>query len=397
MAGQSAHAIIDPWLLSNSKRTLMNPLPESHPDSAAAAVSSSDIQPQPSKEGQARGIFLHTGWRSAGTWIWSRFRALPSVTAFYEPLHPMLGDLGLADIPAVQPTWTSGHPPLKAPYYDEYRPFMQERGRGVAGYRKSFATDRFGSVPDREFPALQGYLKNLRDHAIEQGKVPVLKFCRSSGRLPWLKSAFPDALHAVVLRNPASQFASGWLLHQQWSNAFFVAAPFRVLGLNQAEPLVRQVIELCGVQLPPGAPGSVEDYAALCEQYVRTVEGINAYRAFLALWTLAAVRMIDDVDLVIDVDRLGQVPAYAPELRAQIRLHTDAIPAFNGAKDLVGETRQSATRIKGIDGRMTRSVHFAVDKFVLSRRGSPDARAAVVESIREKLTLATELAEQWRY
>jgi hypothetical protein len=319
------------------------------------------------------------------------------VTAFYEPLHPMLGDLSLADIPAVQPTWTSGHPPLKAPYYDEYRPFMQERGRGVAGYRKSFATDRFASLPDRDFPALQGYLKNLCDHTIDQGHVPVLKFCRSSGRLPWLRAAFPDALHAVVLRNPASQFASGWLLHQQWSNAFFVAAPFRVLGLNQTEPLVRQVTDLCGVQLPHGTPGSVEDYAALCEQYVRTVEGINAYRAFLALWTLGALRMIDDADLLIDVDGLGQVPAYAAELRAQIRLHTDAIPAFNGAKDLVEETRRSATRIKGIDGRLTRSVHFSMEKFMLSQRGSPDPRAKIVESIREKLVLATELSGQWRF
>jgi hypothetical protein len=368
----------------------MNPLPESHPDSAGS-------QSQPSKQAKAGGIFLHTGWRSAGTWIWSRFRALPSVTAFYEPLHPMLGDLSLVDIPAVQPTWTSGHPPLKTPYYDEYRPFMQERTRGVAGYRKSFATDRFASEPDRDFPALHGYLKNLCDHAIDQGKVPVLKFCRSSGRLPWLKSAFPDAMHAVVLRNPASQFASGWLLHQQWSNGFFVAAPFRVLGHNQSEPWVRQVTELCGVQLPPGTPGSVEEYAALCEQYVRTVEGLDAYRAFLAMWTLGALRMIDDVDLLIDVDRLGQVPAYAAELRAEIRLHTDAIPAFNGAKDLVDETRRSATRIKGIDGRMARSIHFSVEKLLLSQRASPDPRAKIVELVREKLALATELSEPWRY
>jgi hypothetical protein len=357
-----------------------------------------DYQPQPLNEARrVSGIFLHTGWRSAGTWVWSRFRALPSVTAFYEPLHPMLGDLSAADIAAVQPTWTSGHPPLKTPYYDEYRPFMQERTRGVAGYRKSFATDRFASAPDREFPALHAYLKSLCDHAIGERKVPVLKFCRSSGRLPWLNSAFPDAMHAVVLRNPASQFASGWLLHQQWSNAFFVAAPFRVLGLNQGEPLVRQVTELCGVQLPPGAPGSADEYAALCEQYVRTAEGINAYRAFLALWMLGAMRMIDDADLVIDVDRLGQAPTYASELRAHIRLQTDAIPAFNGAKDLVEETRRSASRMKGIDGRTARNVHFQMEKFMLSQRGSPDARAGIVEMIREKLALATELSEQWRY
>jgi hypothetical protein len=365
----------------------MNPLPGNPLEPADSPNHTPKARP-------ARGIFLHTGWRSAGTWVWSRFRALPSVTAFYEPLHPMLAELSLADIPAVQPTWTSGHPPLKAPYYDEYRPFMQERTRGVAGYRKSFSTDRFASLPDREFPALEAYLENLCDRSIDQGKVPVFKFCRSPGRLPWLKSAFPDALHAVVLRNPASQFASGWLLHQQWSNPFFVAAPFRVLGLNQAEPLVRQAIDICAVQLPPLAGGSNEDYAAACEHYVRTVDGLNAYRAFLALWILCASRMIDDVDLVIDIDRLGQEPAYATELRAQIRSYTEAIPAFNGAKDLVEETRRSASRMKGIDGRSTRPVDFAAGKLLRSQGGS---KADVVELIREKLALAGELSEQWRY
>ena len=58
------------------------------------------------EKGQSRGIFLHTGWRSAGTWVWSRFRALQTVTAFYEPLHPILGDLTAADIPAFEPIWT---------------------------------------------------------------------------------------------------------------------------------------------------------------------------------------------------------------------------------------------------------------------------------------------------
>ena len=82
---------------------------------------------------QSHGIFLHTGWRSAGTWVWSRFRALQTVTAFYEPLHPILGDLREADIPALEPTWTSGHPTLTAPYFTEYRPFIQDNMHGVAG------------------------------------------------------------------------------------------------------------------------------------------------------------------------------------------------------------------------------------------------------------------------
>ncbi|SOE96495.1 hypothetical protein SAMN05414139_09445 [Burkholderia sp. D7] len=349
------------------------------------------------EKGQSRGIFLHTGWRSAGTWVWSRFRVLQTVTAFYEPLHPILGDLRAADIPALEPTWTSGHPTLTAPYFTEYRPFIQDNLYGVTGYRKSFSTDRFGPVPDAGFPALQAYLKNLCDQTRNRGKTPVFKFCRSLGRLTWFKSAFPEVMHAVVLRNPASQFASGWLLHQQWSNPFFVAAPFRVLGLNQAEPIVKQVIDVCGVRLLPTPVTAIDEYAAACEQYVRTVEGDNAYRAFLALWILCALRSAGDADLLIDLDRLGQSSEYASELRAQVRAQVGITPGFNGARDLVAETRRNAARMKGIDGRLIRPINASALNFIASQKGSMRSKTGFIEIIKEKLALASELSEQWRY
>ncbi|MFM0395514.1 hypothetical protein [Paraburkholderia phytofirmans] len=340
-----------------------------------------------------QAVFLHTGWRSAGTWVWSRLRELDTVTAFYEPLSNVLADLSLADVSASRPTLTSGHPPLDAPYFDEYRPFLRDGALGVDGYRRGFSLDRFASIPDAEFPAMQAYLRNLCERTTEQGSVPVFKFCRSSGRLPWLKQAFPQAMHVGVLRNPASQFASGWLLSRQWSNPFFVAAPFRVLGLNQADPLVRQAIEICGVSLPPSAPTSDNAYAMACEQYARTAEGNNAYRAFVALWILCALRMAGGVDLLIDMDRLGTSRDYAAGLRAGFETQSGLSPAFGSARDLVDETRRGAARMSGIDGRAMRAVHSAALKF-LKAQGAADA--AFVEVIREKMVLANELTDAWR-
>ena len=339
-----------------------------------------------------QGVFLHTGWRSAGTWVWSRLRALDKVTGFYEPLSNVLADLSVADVSASRPTLTSGHPPLAAPYFEEYRPLLRDGVRGVAGYRKRFGIDRFASVPDAEFPALQAYLQALSDCSAGQAKVPVFKFCRSSGRLPWLKRAFPQAMHVAVLRNPAAQFASGWLLNQQWNNPFFVAAPFRVLGLNQSEPVVRQAIEACGVSLPPIAPASDDAYAMACEHYARSAEGNNAYRAFVALWTLCALRMSDGVDLLVDIDRLGQSRDYAAGLRGGFEAQCGLSPDFSSARDLVEETRRSAARMNGIDGRSMRAVHSAALKFIKSQSG---VDAALVEIVREKMVLANELTEAW--
>ncbi|MFM0717008.1 hypothetical protein PQQ73_11780 [Paraburkholderia strydomiana] len=345
------------------------------------------------KSALKQAVFLHTGWRSAGTWVWSRLRELDAATGFYEPLSNVLAELSLADVAASRPTLTSGHPPLAAPYFDEYRPFLQDSARGVAGYRKRFSIDRFASVPDAEFPALQAYLRNLCERTVEQNSVPVFKFCRSSGRLPWLKQAFPQAMHVGVLRNPASQFASGWLLSQQWSNPFFVAAPFRVLGLNQSDPLVRQAIDVCGASLPPVGSMPDDAYAAACEQYARTAEGNNAYRAFVALWILCALRMAEGVDLLVDIDRLGQSRDYATGLRAAFEAQSGLSPDFGSARDLVEETRRSAARMAGIDGRAMRTVHSAALKF-LKAQGGVDA--VLVDVVREKMVLANELTEQWR-
>jgi hypothetical protein len=367
---------------------------------AKASLDTECLQrPRSADQPHARAIFLHTGWRSAGTWVWSRLRLLDTVTALYEPLSNILSDLTVDDIGAFAPTYNSGHPPLEAPYYNEYRPFIREGSRGVIGYRKYFGIDRFGHAPDGDFPALQSYLHTLCERTQAAGKVPVFKFCRSSGRLPWLQRAFPDALHAVVLRNPAAQFASGWLLNQQWNNPFFVAAPFRVLGLNQTEPIVRQVIDLCEVRLPPapsGAAASADEYAAICEQFARTVEGANAYRAFIALWILCAVRICDDVDLVIDMDRLGQSPAYADSLRASFHRSTGLNADFGGARDLMAEAARLSTRIKGIDGWSTRAIHAAAQKFARAQNGSSPLRTNIAALVDEKLAAATDLSAQWR-
>ncbi|MFC0399827.1 hypothetical protein [Paraburkholderia rhizosphaerae] len=353
---------------------------------------------------QSRGVFLHTGWRSAGTWVWSRFRALDSVTAFYEPLSNVIADLKLADLAALKPTFNSGHPALNAPYFAEYRPFMREGARGVPGYRRRFSIDRFGDTPDMEFPALHAYLHELTVRTLDAGKMPVFKFCRSSGRLPWLKQAFPAALHVAVMRNPASQFASGWLLQQEWRNTFFVAAPLRVLGLNRREPIVKAVIDACEVRLPDDSSASEDAYAAVCEQYARTIEGAHAYRAFIALWALCALRIANAADIVLDIDRLGNEPAYAAESAAGFAARSGVTPRFDDARDLVDELKRTPARIAGIDGWSMRTVHNAVVKFIEAHVASPQSEQSaqsahtpdVAALVREKLALAAAISEPWR-
>lgn len=367
---------------------------------ANAATAPLDQQsPVEAKAQSVQGIFLHAGWRTAGTWLWSRFRALESVNAFYEPLSSLVGELTSADIPDIRPTYNSGHPPLSSAYYEEYRPFLQSStARGVRGYRKSFAVDQFGSRPDEGFPALQAYLNDLCETSAGQGKIAVLKFCRSLGRTPWLKEAFPEVMHVGILRNPASQFASGWLLRQQWRNAFFVAAPFRVLGFQQHEPIVRQVITECGVKLPPVAPTSYDAYAAACDHYAQTVEGSDAYRAFIAHWILCAWRMLKSADLVVDMELLGQSPDYASQLGAQFRESTGLMPDLGATRDLADEAKRNVRRMSAIDGRVLRPINSSALKFLFAQLDRTDRlQADLAETVRKKVALANDIADEWRY
>lgn len=373
------------------------------PGSAASPANAATAQPDHQgpvgvKAQSAQGIFLHAGWRTAGTWLWSRFRALESVNAFYEPLSTLVGELTAADIADIRPTYYSGHPPLKAAYYEEYRPFLQPAVRGVRGYRRSFAIDQFGGQPDSDFPALQAYLSDLCETSTSQGKIAVLKFCRSLGRAGLLKEAFPAVMHVGVLRNPASQFASGWLLRQQWRNAFFVAAPFRVLGFRQNEPIVRQVMAECGVKLPPVAPTSYEAYAAACEQYAQTVEGSDAYRAFIAHWILCVWRMLTNAELVVDTELLGQSADYAAALDARFQARTGLMPDLGETRNLVDEAKRNVRQMSAIDGRLLRPINSSALKFLFGQLDRTDpVQADLAETVRKKVALANEIADEWRY
>src|SRR5580698_1161090 len=124
-------------------------------------------------------VFLHAGWRSCGTWLWATLRGSDTVRAFYEPLHEDLATLDRAAIGAFSlESWGSGHGPSD-PYFAEFAGALNRSGRGVAGYHRRFAFDDFFAGPDHQDPALEAYIDGLLHHAVSEGRLPVLKFCRS--------------------------------------------------------------------------------------------------------------------------------------------------------------------------------------------------------------------------
>jgi hypothetical protein len=265
-------------------------------------------------------IFLHTGWRSGGTWIWSQCRASPHVCGFYEPLHEHAARFRRRDVATMRPgSWQSNHSDTP-PYFEEYRDLIPRAGRGVARYNSRFAFDNFFRSPDEPSDLeLETYLDSLMAGPWAQGRLPVLKFCRSMGRVGWLENLFPQALHLVVLRDPVAQFHSIQRLLEQQRNRYFALAPLLVLARNAQHKAVREAAQALGVRLPELNSRDMDYAVETCWRHVRRISPAEHYRGFLAFWTLCAVGALDSEAQVIDMDTIGSNAGHRVAVEAALR------------------------------------------------------------------------------
>ena len=265
-------------------------------------------------------VFLHTGWRTGGTWFWSRFRTLPGVRGYYEPLHPELGLLDRARIDRDDSKlWDSGHPALHAPYFEEYRPLLNDGGTGVRLFHSRFAAQSFFAPAHAELPGLSDYLREILRNAEDQGRQPVLKFCRSLGRLAWMQRHFPDAVHVVLLRNPLEQFASARSQFIRLGNEYFLAMPYLLLALHQNDPLVAFALQSLDIKLPCIGPGRGSwDALHIWEGVPVRIDLEELYRVYLAFWILTAVGIPKTIDLIINYDTLKRSRSYRQACEAEL-------------------------------------------------------------------------------
>jgi hypothetical protein len=284
---------------------------------------------------RAAAIFMHSGWRSCGTWLWETLRESATVCGYYEPLHEGLGSLDRAAIGEFRPdSWGSGHG-AGAPYFAEFAAHLSARGRGVEGYQQRFAFDDFFTPPERDDPALRAYLSRLVQAAQCEGRLPVLKFCRSLGRVAWMRAQFPDALHVVMLRDPVAQWRSARLQMERDANHYFVLAPFLILGRNAAHPLLADALRRLDVSLPPHLSDEPGVILTTTWRHVQKLSWAERYRAFLALWVVTAVTALASGADVVDADLLTSDAAHRRDVAgllgeaAGLRLH---LPAAEGQR-----------------------------------------------------------------
>ncbi|MGA7777604.1 MAG: hypothetical protein WCA85_07800 [Paraburkholderia sp.] len=363
----------------------------------------------------SHAVFLHTGYRTAGTWLWSCFRKLDTVTGYYEPLHEMLATIDAEKLASsTADSWHSGHPSLDMPYFQEFAHLLQPDGcagsaagvtgiaAGVPGYERRFAIDRFdGNVPDGAEHMVE-YLRGLIRAAHQQGRVPVFKFCRSLGRLRWFRAAFPGAAHIVVEKNPISQWQSCWQLYAAHRNPHFVAVPLAVLALNRDVPVVQQTMEALRIDLPlaskapPGSRGSrgspdeslqtFESYIDFYKEHVQSIAPAQAYRGFLAHWLLTLRDAATQADAIFDCDLAARSPAYLESAERWLEELTGLTPSLGSVRREVSPERGC-----GFDAIEGLRIHLDASRLGgdLVRNGSVEADALSLWT--SKLAQATQV------
>jgi hypothetical protein len=266
-----------------------------------------------------RPVFLHSGWRTAGTWLWSQFRRHEAALGLYEPLNESLATMTLRTLPLMRPAASdSRHPETDRPYFEEYAPLLSAKRSGVAGYRPEFAYDTFFMEASESAPALRAYIESLLELGRESGATPVLKFCRSLARLGWMRANFPEAAHILVVREPQSQWLSAWRLSREDDNPHFLLQPIKTLMQHRAHRTVACALE--ALHIGPEDFMLPEKHSA-CRAAVRATPPDALYRGFLAFWLVTAYAAVSEADRIIESEKLS-ARDYRIETERAMRTHT---------------------------------------------------------------------------
>lgn len=241
---------------------------------------------------QLMPLFIHGGLRTGSTYVFSKFRSLPSTRCWYEPFQQALMQATVEYLTTHGPSsWSSGHPQM-TPYFLEYTPLLNETGIGIRGFKPEFSFDNYFKVVD-ELPDQFSYLNTLNAFAESHQKQSVLGFSKSMGRVAWMKRRFPGARHITVIRNPVQQWLSAYYLFTEHKITNFLTASGEFL----ARPGDNAYLH-----------GVYQENRDILSRSTFPVDTL--YEIFLHVYGASMAEALPHSDLVIDIDRLSESTAY---------------------------------------------------------------------------------------
>jgi hypothetical protein len=263
--------------------------------------------------------------------VWSRFRELASTACFFEPFDERLGRCTPERIRRdTAASWDSRHPPLDAPYRQEYLPLLGFGRKGVRGYRERFALARYFPTGVGVEPEV-AYLSRLLRCARGEGQQAVLGFCRSLARAAALRDAMAG-YHIVIRRRLPQQWLSFRSYRERLPLRYFELCQFLILALAPTGSPAARFARHIGLSHPPRLACGLQRQLQALHAAMHPWSDELSYRAFLGVSLLSHSVAAPAADLVLDVDRLGSFPSYREAVSAQILADTGLGVDFSGCR-----------------------------------------------------------------
>ncbi len=248
-------------------------------------------------------VFIHSMWRSGSTWLFHKFRESSSgYWCYQEPFHEELINLNNnPDNLLKNPEETVKilrHPNLTKPYFQE---FYDIKDFLIGKFVPCISYDSF--FDQTICPEIVEYTRSLIDHA--QGK-PVLHFCRSFGRVSFLKNTFGGA-HIILWRDPISQ----WFSYQVTD--YFDIVNLLVVNSKNSPPVILAIRNEIGLNLKEGS-----SYHELSHF---PWDSRKRYLLFYSLWLYHLIENHQICHLDLNIDLLSNKGEYRQHRQNALEQH----------------------------------------------------------------------------
>jgi hypothetical protein len=275
-----------------------------------------------------RAVFLHSGWRTGSTYLWTKFRRDPSCMGFYEPFNEMLGSMSPMNVYLARHDLEAmNHSEIGQPYFHEYLPLLGPQG--LAGFDLDFSYRNY-FVVDQDLPAQRAYIDSLFALAAKTERTPILGFVRSLGRVAWFRRQFPQAVNLVLLRSPLAQWLSGREMALKHDQEFL--DPMQLLIMSQAGGSASLVAQAQRLGVPRLEQQSFSAVKHLMFDGVKPLSPEVRFKLFAWMHAFSYLAALPHAQLVIDMDRLSTVDDYRAETKAALRDLTGFDLDFSDAK-----------------------------------------------------------------
>jgi hypothetical protein len=215
------------------------------------------------------------------------------------------------------------HPELDEPYFAEFSPLLSRRG--VKGFDRRFAFDRFALGAGDRHPALERYLDGLIGYAADQDRRAVLGCNRTWLRPAWIKARF-GSYDVYVERDPIAIWSS-YKRHAQVGNYNYFTNLHMILERNRRHPLFAPMAER--VQLRQG----LQRFAKPSQTYPALIERMSdaeSYGLVYYLWSLSILSGLQHCDLIVDTG----APSMAARASSAIKVDSGLDIDFSGIRPI---------------------------------------------------------------